>query len=120
MPLAQGDKALQCRVYAPVGGPRVAGSFYFAIDRRNAGRPDAFAWAAPLFFSSYGKDWRVFLAVGNTVLLKEFSSAAPVVKKGPRSKGRNNNAQIDGCCCRWFSLLDVGTGTNTRAASSAR
>jgi hypothetical protein len=54
MPLAQGDKALQCRVYAPVGSPARGGVLSFliaAIDRRNAGRPDAFAWAAPLFFS---------------------------------------------------------------------
>jgi hypothetical protein len=99
MPLAQGDKALQCRVYAPVGSPARGGVLSFliaAIDRRNAGRP-AFAWALLCSFSSYGKDWRVFLAGGNTVLLKEFLSAVPVVK-GPRSRGRNNNAQVDSCC----------------------
>ena len=121
MPLAQGDKALQCRVYAPVGSPRAwRGPFISPSTVGTQGARTRLRGRLLCFFPSYGKDWRVFLAVGNTELLKEFSSAAPLVKKGPRSKGRNNNAQIDGCCCRWFSLLDVGTGTNTRAASSAR
>jgi hypothetical protein len=37
----------------------------------------------------------------------------------PHRSREDNNAQVDCCCCRWLSSHSLGTGTNTRAASSA-